>query len=645
MFRFGNAQSIGKKIATRVNVKNSSVLSNQTRNQPAWTSPVDVSKYTPNKKVEEFLHTHIRLMQPDRVHIVDGSDAENEMLLQQLVNTGTLIKLNDEKRPNSYLARSPPSDVARVEERTFICTDTEEDAGFTNNWMDPTEINKELRNRYDGCMHGRTMYVIPFSMAPVGSPFAQVGIQITDSPYVVVNMRIMTRIGDKVLKNLGEKGDFVPCVHSVGQPLSRGQENSTWPSNASDKWIVHFPEQRRIFSYGSGYGGNALLGKKCLSLRIGSYIAREEGWLAEHCLIVGLENPEGVKKYFCAAFPSACGKTNLAMLRSTLPGWKVTCVGDDIAWLRVGKDGKLWAVNPEAGFFGVAPGTSMKSNPSAMETLKENVLFTNVALTDDGDVWWEGMDNKPDHATSWLKTDWYADSDFDAAHPNSRFTVSAAQCPVIDEHWERAEGVPIEGIIFGGRRSNTMPLVFQARNWEHGVFMGATMNSETTAAAAGKRGVLRNDPFAMRPFCGYNMADYFSHWATFQDKTEASKLPKIFHVNWFRKDEDGDFIWPGYGENIRVLEWIFNRCGETEVKADASAVETSIGFLPSKDALNFEGLDLPQNAYEQLMKINNEEWVAEVKRNRDFMHNFKDRTPQFIIDELDALEAKVSKKH
>lgn len=559
-----------------------------------------------------------------------------------MVHSGMLIQLNPHLRPNSYLARSTSSDVARVEEKTFICSENKSDAGFTNNWKDPEEMQNVMNKLFEGSMRGRTMYVIPYCMGPIGSEFSQIGVEITDSPYVVCNMRIMTRMGNQALQMLGDSKPFIPCVHSVGAPLARGQEESTWPSNPVDKYIVHFPEEHRIWSYGSGYGGNALLGKKCFALRIASVMAREQGWLAEHMLIVGITNPKGVKKYIAAAFPSACGKTNLAMLLPKLPGWKVECVGDDIAWMRIGKDGRMWAVNPEAGFFGVAPGTSMKSNPNALLTLKKNVIFTNVALKPDGDVWWEGLtDSAPPTVNSWLRTERHPDSGYDAAHPNSRFTVPASQCPVIDPQWDSPEGVPISAIIFGGRRSNTVPLVYQSKSWEHGVFVGASMTSETTAAAAGKRGVLRNDPFAMRPFCGYNMGDYFGHWLSFSGRTNASKLPKIFHVNWFRKGKSGKFLWPGFGDNIRVIDWILSRCEENP---PSNATEEPIGFIPTKEALNTQGLDITGDQMKELMEIDNSEWTAECKKTREFFSNFGDRTPAGITKELDTLEQKLTQK-
>ena len=581
----------------------------------------------------------MRLLQPDRVHLCDGSEQENDLLIRQMVHTGMLIKLNEEKRPNSYLARSTVDDVARVEEHTYICSENEADAGFTNNWRDPDEMVKHMEGLFERSMVGRTMYVVPFCMGPLNSPFSRVGVQITDSPYVVASMRIMTRIGTPALKMLEEGWDFVPCVHSLGDPIKPNTQDSSWPSNPNDKYIVHFPEQNRIWSYGSGYGGNALLGKKCFALRIATAMARQDGWLAEHMLILGITNPQGVKKYIAAAFPSACGKTNLAMLEPNLPGWKIECVGDDIAWLRVGEDGRLWAVNPEAGFFGVAPGTSMASNPNAMKSLHSNAIFTNVALTPDGDVWWEGMTpEEPERLTSWLRTDWNPDHGVPAAHPNSRFTVPASQCPVIDPDWENPAGVPIEAIVFGGRRSDTAPLVYEANSWQHGVFVGATMASETTAAAVGRRGVLRNDPMAMRPFCGYNMGDYFKHWLSFSERTEESKLPKVFHVNWFRKDRSGRFIWPGFGDNLRVLDWILKRC-ETDDMADAK--NTAIGIVPDENALDIEGLDLSQEQLDELNLIDSSEWQAEVGRTEHFFENFGDRLPEGMTEELDALKARL----
>lgn len=563
-------------------------------------------------------------------------------MITNMVHAGVLIPVDPKVRPNSYLARSSTSDVARVEEKTFICSELQTDAGFTNNWRDPEEMQRTMTKLFEGSMRGRTMYVIPFAMGPIDSPFTQIGVQITDSAYAAVNMRIMTRMGSDALKMLGTDRPFIPCVHSVGAPLSRGQEDSPWPCNATEKYIVHFPEERRIWSYGSGYGGNALLGKKCFALRIASAIAREEGWLAEHMLIVGITNPKGVKKYICAAFPSACGKTNLAMLTPHLPGWKCEVVGDDIAWIRVGKDGRLWAVNPEAGFFGVAPGTSMKSNPNAMLTLKKNVIFTNVALKPDGDVWWDGMtDEQPKVVQSWLRTERYADSGFDAAHPNSRFTVPASQCPVIDPQWESKEGVPISAIIFGGRRSGTVPLVYQSRNWTHGTFVGASMTSETTAAAAGKRGVLRADPMAMRPFVGYNMGDYFKHWLSFSERTDPKLLPKVFHVNWFRKSaKNGKFLWPGFGDNIRVIDWILRRCDAKEGEM-TDAVDSAIGLLPTKNAIDLSGLDTTTEQMDELNHIDAHEWVGEVKKAREFFSNFGDRLPEEITQELDGLQNKL----
>jgi len=592
----------------------------------------------------EWVRQRIQVHQPARVHLCDGSEEENEELIDSMIRTGTLIRLNKKSRPDSFYARSSKSDVARVEERTFICSESKTDAGPTNNWREPFDTQEMMNKLFTGCMRGRTMYVVPFSMGPVGSPFAQYGVQITDSPYAVVSMRIMTRMGQSVLDELGTDGFFVPCVHSVGMPLNHDDEDSAWPSNPENKWIVHFPEERRIWSYGSGYGGNAILGKKCMALRIASVMAREEGWLAEHMLIVGVTNPKGVKKYFTGCFPSACGKTNMAMLEAALPGWKVECVGDDIAWLRINpKDGRLYAVNPEAGFFGVASGTSFETNKHAMQTINEKTMFTNVALTPDYDVWWEGMSKElPKSLSSWNRQEWGPDSMVPAAHPNSRFCVSASQCPVIDPDWENPNGVPIDGIIFGGRRSTTVPLVYQARDWEHGVFIGSTMSSETTAAAAGRRGVLRADPFAMRPFCGYNMADYFNHWLSFGGRTEKSKLPKMFHVNWFKKDRN-KFVWPGFGENIRVIKWIFERC-EQDPSDTTNAVETPIGMMPTRESLDLAGLDISSDKLEKVMTIDPHEFASEVTRNKEFYSQFGERMPAALNNQLDDLQKRLQEK-
>eukprot|EP00455_Lapot_gusevi_P000438 TRINITY_DN101_c0_g1_i3.p1 TRINITY_DN101_c0_g1~~TRINITY_DN101_c0_g1_i3.p1 ORF type:complete len:642 (-),score=301.93 TRINITY_DN101_c0_g1_i3:222-2147(-) len=611
-----------------------------------WT-PVNNREYlkswTSNETLIDWVLDRMKLLEPSRVHLVDGSEQENKELISSMVQSGTLLPLDPKLRPNSYLARSDKSDVARVEERTFICSESEADAGPTNNWQDPDKTFTDMTKLFSGSMKGRTMYVVPFCMGPLNSPFSQVGVQITDSAYAVANMRIMTRMGKPALDMLGKDGFFVPCVHSVGKPLDRTSEDSVWPCNP-EKYIVHFPEQRRIWSFGSGYGGNALLGKKCLALRIASVMARDEGWLAEHMLIVGVTNPEGKKKYFAAAFPSACGKTNLAMMLPKLPGWKIECVGDDIAWMRIGADGRLWAVNPEAGFFGVAPGTSMASNPNAMLTLTKNTIFTNVALTRNNDVWWEGMtEQKPARLMAWTRQDWTPESGFDAAHANARFTAPANQCPIMDADWESPKGVPIEAIIFGGRRSSVVPLIYQARNWEHGTFIGSIMNSETTAAAAGKRGVLRADPFAMRPFCGYNMADYFKHWLSFTERTDAAKLPKIFHVNWFRKSPQGKFLWPGFGDNIRVLKWIFERCDSTD-KAP-NAVDSPIGYLPAQDSLDLSGLNLSGDAMSELFRVNKTEWSQEVTRYREFQHLFGDRVPPALKQQLADLEKNISHLH